>query len=214
MNRRQLSLRTLLFGISCCGIALAFVMNYRRMTIAERDLRLLRAEVGYLESSRDNEIAAVRVAVDESLVWQTRVKIPAKQRYRVAYSAVWPQATSKPDWYAASPVPEGESVITIRVLKDPRDDRWKISTIVRHVGGVSRIGTVLPESVSNVFRGSHDLVSGGVGKQTVIASAGHSLRILDERYISGTGFLLYGDRAPEADIVGIFAELQPDIGPL
>jgi hypothetical protein len=210
----QLNLKTLLLIVLICGLVFALVANYGRMRVAETELEKLRTEYGYLEPSEANEIAAVRVVVDEPLVWQARVRVPAKQRYRVAYSAVWRASTSKPEWFAAQPIPEGESVVTVRVMKDPRDDQWRISTIVRHAGGVGRIGTVLPEDLNKVFRGSHDVVSSGIGRQTVHHQAGRALRIFDERYFSGPSLLLYGDRAPEADVVGIFAELQPDIGPL
>jgi len=214
VNRPQISLRMLMIITLVCGLSVAYAMNFRRMRTAEAALQQLRTEIGYLEPSRDDEVAAVRVVVDEPLVWQARVRVPAKPRYRVAYSAVWRESTSKPDWFAAQPLPEGESVVTIRVMKDPRDDQWRISTIVRHLGGTGRIGTVLPDDVSAVFRGSHDVVSGGVGKQTVLRPSSESLRLFDERYFSGASLLLYGDRAPEADVIGVFAELQPDIGPL
>lgn len=214
MNRRQISLRSLLWGMLFFGIATAFAMNYRRMRIAEADLRQLRREVGYLEPSGDDELAAVRVAVDEPLVWQAKLRVPAKPRYRLAYSAVWPQAEAGPDWFAAQPLPEGESIVTVRVLKDPRDDQWRISTIVRNADGVRRMGTVLPDEISEVFRGTHDVISEGVGKQTVVRPAGQKLRLFDERYFSGTALLLYGDRAPDTQMVGVFVELQPDIGTL
>jgi hypothetical protein len=210
----QLSLRSLLWLVLVCGVTLAYVSNYRRMRIAESELKRLRVEIGFLESTHPDELAAVRVPADEPLMWQARVRVPAKQRYRVAYSAVWRESTSRPDWFAAQQLPEGESVVTIRVMKDPRDDQWRISTIVRHSGGTQRIGTVLPDELSAVFRGSHDVFSGGIGKDTVVRPAGEKLRIFDERYFSGSSLLLYGDRAPEADVVGVFAELQPDTGPL
>ncbi len=184
------------------------------MRTAEAELRQLRSEVGYLELSADDEVAVVRIAVDEPMVWQARVRVPTTPPYRVAYSAVWHGATNKPDWFAAQPLPPGESVVTIRVQKDPRDDQWRISTIVRHADRVGRIGTVLPDEISSVFRGSHDVISGSVGKQTVTRAAGQTIRLFDERYFSGTGLLLYGDRAPDSEVVGVFAELQPDIGPL
>jgi hypothetical protein len=212
--RPQVSLRTIVMATLVFAISIAFVMNYRRMRIAEAELRRLRVETGYLEASEENQLAMVRIAVDEPLVWQARVRVPKSRRYRVAYSAVWHEATNKPDWFAAHPLPPGESVVTVRVMKDPRDDQWRISTIVRHEGGVGRIGTVLPDEISGVFRGTHDVISGGVGKQTVFCEIGKSFRLFDERYFSGTGLLLYGDRAPDTQMVGIFAELQPDDGPL
>ena len=42
-----------------------------------------------------------------------------------------------------------------------------------------------------------------------------ALRLLDERWLVGEGgLLLYGDRPPERDQIGVYAELQPDTGPL
>ncbi len=214
LNRPQLSLRTLL-SITCfCCLALAFGINVRRMRTAEYELQQLRAEIGYLEASDTDQIAAVRVASEEPLVWQARVRIPKNKRYRVAYSAIWNAATNKPDWFAAQPVPEGESLVTVRVMKDPRDDQWRISTSIRHADGTGRIGTVLPDEISKVFRNSHSTLIGGVGKQTVLRPAIESIRLFEDRYISGTGLLLYGDRPPPTDVIGIFAELQPDIGTL
>ncbi|MGV3485716.1 MAG: hypothetical protein ACO1RT_14965 [Planctomycetaceae bacterium] len=214
MNRFQISLRSAMIGMLFCSLGIGYVMNYRRMRAAEAELQQLRREVGYLEPSGDDELAAVRVVVDEPLIWQAKIRVPATPRYRVAYSTLWHETKDRPDWFGAQPLPQGESVVTVRVLKDPRDDQWKISTIVRHPDGVRRMGTVLPEEISAVLRGSHDVISGGIGKQTVVLPAGQKVRLFDERYFSGTALLLYGDRAPETDMVGIFAELQPDVGTL
>jgi len=101
-----------------------------------------------------------------------------------------------------------------RSRQDPRDDRWKITSIIRHADGIARIGTTLPDEISEIFRGTHDVMSTGVGKQTVTCPVGQSLRILDERYFSGSSLLLYGDSGPRENLVGVYAELQPDIGPL
>ena len=66
-----------------------------------------------------------------------------------------------------------------------------------------------------MFRQSHDVISTGVGKTTVAVAKTESLRLVDERWLIGeAGLLLYGDRSPEQDQIGVYAELQPDIGPL
>ncbi len=214
MNRPQLTIRSLLLLIAVIGLAFSYINNFQRMRTAEAEVARLRDEVGYLQAGGEDEIAAVRIVSEEPLTWQTRVRIPKGKPYRVAYSALWREATGSPQWFAAQPVPAGESIVTVRVIKDPRDDRWKMTTIVRHVEGVARIGTALPDEIAAVFRGAHDVMSTGVGRQTVTRPGGQSLRILDERYFSGQSLMLYGDRAPKEDLVGIYAELQPDIGPL
>jgi hypothetical protein len=74
---------------------------------------------------------------------------------------------------------------------------------------------VLPAEHVDIFRGSHDVISTGIGRETLAADANQSIRLLDERWLVGEkALLLYGDRAPEEDQVGIYAELQPDVGPL
>jgi len=210
----QVSLRTLLLAVAAVGFALSYANHWVRMRAAEFELSRLRDEVGYLQATDGNEIAAVRVVTEEPLTWQVRVRVPAGVPYRLAYSALWPESTQRPDWFAAQRVPAGESSIMVRVSKDPRDEQWKMSTIVRHADNVARIGTTLPEKITAVLRGRYDVMSTGVGRQTVTRPVGQSLRILDERYFAGSSMLLYGDRGPQEDLVGIFVELQPDQGPL
>ncbi|TVP95555.1 MAG: hypothetical protein EA381_18685 [Planctomycetaceae bacterium] len=214
MPRPQLTIRSLLVLVAVVGFGLSYFSNLIRMRAAESELTRLRQEVGFLDGSEANEIAAVRVPAEEPLTWRTRIRVPRGQAYRLAYSAIWAEATAGPDWFAAQPIPAGESTVTIRVIKDPRDDRWKITSIIRHADGIARIGTTLPDEISEIFRGTHDVMSTGVGKQTVTCPVGQSLRILDERYFSGSSLLLYGDSGPRENLVGVYAELQPDIGPL
>ena len=214
MRVTQISIRGLLVLVALVGFAISYVINFSRMRSAESELATLRDEVGFLKPSDVGEVAAVRVLADEPLTWQTRVRIPDGQSYRMAYSAIWAASTQSPEWFAAQPMRSGESTIIVRVLKDPRDDRWKMSTIIRHADGVSRIATALPDEISNVFRGSHDVISAGVGRQTVTRPAGDSLRIIDQRFYAGDSMLLYGDRGPSEDLIGVFVELQADNGPL
>ena len=213
-GRPQLSIKGLLLCMTAFGFGVSYVRNTIRMRVAERELVLLRQVAGVLDESQPDEIAAVRIGSDEPLTWRTRVRIPNGTPYRLAYSSLWAASTAGPDWFAAQAMPPGESVVTVRVMRDPRDDRWKISAVIQNTSGVSRIGTTLPDELVSVFRGSYDVMSTGVGRQTVIRPAGDSLRILDERYFSGTSLLLSGDDGPREDLVGVYVELQPDIGPL
>lgn len=214
MRVPQISIRGMLIFVALVGFVISYAINFSRMRAAESELARLRDEVGFLQPSNASEIAAVRVLADEPLTWQSRVRIPDGQSYRLAYSALWTASKQSPEWFAAHPMRPGESTIIVRVLKDARDDRWKMSTIIRHADGVSRIATALPDEISSVFRGSHDVISAGVGRQTVTRPSGESLRIIDERFFAGNSMLLYGDRGPSEDMVGVFVELQVDKGPL
>ncbi len=210
----QLSIRTCLLLTLLVGLALGYAITFKRMRRAESELQRLRNEVGYLEPVATDHIAAIRIPSTTQLEWKARVSVPEAQAYRLVYSAIWREATFKPDWFSAQALPAGESTVTIQVIKDLRDDRWKLAIMVHHSGGVARMATALPDEISNVFRGSHDVISGGVGGEPLTAPAGETIHLFDERYFSGEQLLLYGDRAPPSDLIGVFVDLQPDNGPL
>ncbi len=210
----QLSIRTCLLLTLLVGLSLGYVLTFQRMRRAESELRRLRSEVGYLEPISTDQVAAIRIPSTTQLEWKARVSVPAAPAYRLAYSAIWQESTFKPDWFSAQSLPPGESTVTIQIIKDQRDDRWKMAIMVHHSGGVSRMATALPDEISSVFQGSHDVISGGVGREPVTLPAGETIHLFDERYFSGEQLLLYGDRAPPSDLIGIFADLQPDTGPL
>ena len=173
-------------------------------------------EFGYLSNTLPGQIAAARAPSDQPLTYRLRVRAPETlQGYRVAYSSHWPQNSSGPQWFGAVEVPAGESIITVRIMEDPRDHRWKIATSVAAANGTRRMATVLPQEQVEIFRGAHEVLSTGIGRQTLAVGADQSIRLLDERWLVGeTALLLYGDRAPDEDQIGVYAELQPDIGPL
>lgn len=214
-RRPRWSLARMLLVVTFIALSVAHGRALWRLNRAENELTLLRRETGFLEASTDEQIAAVRMTSDEILTYRLRVRVPQKPEFRVAYSTVWPQDSSHPLWFAAVDLPPGESIVTVRVHEDPRDDRWKITTIVRSEVGTKRIATTLPPDQIAVFRGSHDAISMGVGRDTFIDDLTHSIRLLDERWVVGEGgLLLYGDRPPARDQIGIYAELQVDDQPL
>ena len=61
--------------------------------------------------------------------------------------------------------------MTIRIAEDPRDEIWKISTLVQNATSTRRMGTVLPDDHTEIFRASHDVISTGVARQSVTAPA-------------------------------------------
>jgi hypothetical protein len=215
VRSRTFSLATLLAVTAFIGLGLAYSTTRARLQEATAELNRLRLETGYLAETESGQIAAVRVPSDEPLTYRLRVRVPESRNFRVAYSSLWPVGASAPEWFAAVDVPPGESLVTVQILEDPRDQQWKITTIIRSERGTKRVATVLPPPHVVVFRQSHDAVSTGVGRQTIAALASESIRLLDERWVVGEGgLLLYGDRSPEQDQIGVYAELQPDDHPL
>ncbi|QDV11219.1 hypothetical protein CA51_10800 [Rosistilla oblonga] len=172
-------------------------------------LKQLRSEVGYLNETDRSKLVVAVVPTDEPLTWKIRVRTPALQSYQIAYSTLWPAGSAEPTWYSGQPLPGGESLVTLRLFSDPRDNRWKIITLVRNQGNLWRMATVLSDRQAALFRGSHDAIRGGIQAETVVA-AGRSLRVIEEKWFAGDGgLMLFGQEAPDDDIDGLFAELQP-----
>lgn len=214
-RKLRFSLRDLFCLITIAGLFVAFWSTYWRLAKSQSELALLRAESGYLSPTPGNQIAAVRVPVDQPLTYQLRIRVPSKGRFRVAYSSIWKKSEAAPDWYSAMALPSGESILIVRIMEDPRDGRWKIATLVHSTLGTKRMATVLPDDHTSVFRGSHQVISSSVGRQMVAVAKSDSIRLLEEKWQVGEGgLMLYGDSAPERDQIGVFAELQPDSGSL
>ncbi|QDT12411.1 hypothetical protein [Planctomycetes bacterium K23_9] len=214
-TRLQISLRELLLIMVVVAMGAAWALTRSQLQKSDSELAKLRAEVGFLEPSTADQVAAVRLPSNQPLTYRLRIRTPDHPRYRVAYSSVWEKDSSGPTWFAAAPLPQGESVVIVRVMKDPRDERWKITTLVQSDAGTKRIGTVLPDEHAAIFRQTAEVISAGVGRQTLAIDKAKPLRLLDEKWLVGEGgLMLYGDRPPERDQVGIYAELQPDIGTL
>ena len=215
-RRWRFSLREYMGLVTIVILATGLVFSIRRLRHLEVEVAKMRSETGYLQETAPGQIAAARAPSDQPLTYRVRVRVPeGASKFRVAYSSLWPSRAAGPQWYGAVPMPGGESIVTIRVLEDPRDKKWKIASLVSSVEGNQRMATVLPPKHVTVFRGSHDVLSTGVGRETQAVQQTGSIRLLDERWLVGEGaLLLYGDRAPTTDQIGIYAELQPDVGPL
>ncbi len=215
VSKRSFSLREYIGAVTIAMLTLGLVTSAIRLRRVNAELARLHAELGYLAQSQPGQIAAARAPSDQPLTYKVRIRVPSSPKFRVSYSSNLPQDSTQPAWYGAVPVPEGESTLTLRIHEDPRDDQWKIVAIVSSAAGTRRMATVLPKEHEQIFRGSHEVVSTGIRRETVVAATTASIRLLDERWLVGDGgLLLYGDRAPEHDQVGIYAELQPDSGPL
>lgn len=211
----RFTLGGLLLWVTTIALACALFVTLRRLRFAETELASLRDEVGYLGPSNDDQVAAVRSgAVYEPLTYQFRLRAPDQPSYRVTYSSLWPAGSNEPEWFGALKVPPGESTVIIRILKDPRDDRWKIAALCRSEAGTRRIGTVLPEPHVELFRSSQDWSSAGVSQTAELAEAGGSIRLLENRILRGEEALMFGAKPQDQDAMGVFAQLEPDVGTL
>lgn len=222
-GRAKWSLRTLLATATFIALVAGNAISIYRLREAREELSQLRLEVGSLHQVPKDQLAAIRMTADLPLTYKFRVQtplppknparwnspIPSRSHYRIAYSTILPRGRTQPEWYSAITVPPGESVVTIRIAEDPRDEIWKISTLVQNATSTRRMGTVLPDDHTEIFRASHDVISTGVARQSVTAPADKAIRLLDERWLVGEqALLLYGDRPPDDDQIGIYAELQ------
>ena len=207
------SLREMIGLVTIIALAVALWNAMSRMREQERELTVMRQEFGYLAPSEPNELAASRSPSEQPLSYRMRIRLPAQKGedfpYQVVYSSLWEAGNPDPTWFGGVRVPSGESLVTVQIIDDPRDGRWKLATVVSSQSGTSRMSTVLPAPHEEIFRGSHDVISAAIGRETLISEVGSSVRLLDERWlIDGAGVVLDGS-APKESQVGVYAELQP-----
>jgi len=212
-GRLRFSLREAIGLVTISALAIALWNTSRQLADRESQLKVMRQEFGYLAPSKATEIAATRSPSDQPLSYRVRVRLPDPlppgMQYQVVYSSLWESGETSPTWFAGVPVSAGESLVTMQVLNDPRDSRWKLAAVVSSSNGTKRMATVLPPPHEAVFRGSHDVISTGIGRETFVAEFGKSIRLLDERWlVDGAGLILDGGMPRETQ-VGIYAELQP-----
>ncbi|QDV64420.1 hypothetical protein Mal65_35770 [Crateriforma conspicua] len=215
----RISLRELIGLVTIVALLIGVTGYATRLSQLRAELEELRQEVGYLPRRFDNELAAITIPTYRPLTYRLRVRIPNStpddRAYRLAYSTVWPEGTAGPRWYAAMPVSPGESVINVEIAPDPKDQQWKIAVIVRSGDRTNRLATSLPQEHVDVFQGAHKVLSQGVGRQASSHDVDRPLRLIDRRWLAGEGgLMLYEDRPPPGDQIGVFVELQPDTGPL
>lgn len=208
LPKRTFSLRELLALTTVCVLVISQFWTSRQLYQAHQELRQLREEIGYISETDQSKLVAVRVHSDEPLTWKLRVRVPQDHPYGVAFATQWQAGASEPDWRSIEPLPSGESEVILRLIRDPRDNRWKIITLVRHDDNTRRVGSPLSDRQAELFQQSCDTLRGGIKGQVSVAG-GRPLRVIDEKWFSGEGgLMLFGSAAPKDNIDGVFAELK------
>jgi hypothetical protein len=202
-----------MLGVLVVGtVAMSHLWTSRQLHRARAELESMRSEVGYLNIRDEAQLAVARVPDDEPLVWRFRIHNPQNNRMRLAYSTRWLSGSVRPDWYSFAAIPAGESLITARVAADPRDSLWKISVIIRQGNSETRLATELPESQVPIFRGSHHAISTGeVETRTLQRPPQRPIKLLEDKWlVDESPMVLFGQRPPDTDVIGVFLEIQPD----
>jgi hypothetical protein len=209
----RFSLREALGLMTIAILAVGLWSTSMKLRNQENELRVMRQEFGYLAPSRSDQIASSRIPSDQPLTYKMRVRLPRELpgglSYQLVYSSLWESGKTFPAWFGSVPVPQGESLVTIQILNDPRDGKWKIAAVVSATEGTSRIATGLPPPHEVIFRGSHDVISTGLGRETSLVSVGETIRLLDERWVVGNQGVMLDGGPPREDLVGVFAQLEP-----
>ena len=209
----RFSLRESLGLMTIAILAIGLWLTSSKLRDREEELRVMRQEFGYLAPSRADQIASSRSPSDQPLTYKMRVRLPrdlpAGISYQLVYSSIWESGRAAPTWFGAVPMPQGESLVTLQILNDPRDSKWKIAAVVSSTEGTSRIATGLPPPHEAIFRGSHDVISTGLGRETLLMAIGESIRLLDERWVVGSQGVMLDGGPPRENLVGVFAQLEP-----
>ena len=107
--RWRLSLGRFLGAVTIVSLAVGLYLTSRELAQVSGELKRLRQEVGHLDATGPEQVAAARVPSDQPLTYRVRVRVPESPGYRIAYSSLLPQNSRIPNWYGAVRVPPGES---------------------------------------------------------------------------------------------------------
>src|SRR4051794_22261247 len=122
--RPRLSLLTALLLITIAGMALVVARLWREVGPLRAELCQLRNEVGRLSIDDPTKIHAIEVRTNEPLFWKWRVWVPEGTRATV--SAQWGRvpAIGLPTSVPAHGLVPGEQWITMRAMRDAKDETW------------------------------------------------------------------------------------------
>jgi hypothetical protein len=97
--RLRFSLRSVLFVATIVALAIVVVLQWQRLRLLEREVRVLRTDVGRLTIDDPSLPQAIQIRqIDREHYWRWRVYLPPSQSYRVfEYSGVLPSRVGKTD---------------------------------------------------------------------------------------------------------------------
>ena len=139
--RFRLSLREYLGLVTIAMLMVGLTITAMRLQKSEALVAELRRENGYLAETPPGQIAAARAPSDQPLTYRVRIRSPIfflEISCRLQFDLA--ETVDEPHWYGAVPVPPGESLVTVRIMEDPRDKRWKMATIVGSPQGTEANG--------------------------------------------------------------------------
>jgi hypothetical protein len=138
-RRIRLSLRTLFIVmlILCAGIG--YYLTVRRLIEAERELRIRRAESGYLTIDDRTKVHAISMETDQPNTWRWRVFIPKGHRYewRIACQDIprdVPPAKEQTSGITYAPYWESDNELIVTATLRPSADSTRQLTVNSRIG--------------------------------------------------------------------------------
>lgn len=167
--RPRISLISALLLLTIAGMAIVVVQLWREVGPLREEVHRLRNETGRLFVDDKTKLHAIQVETDSILTWKWRVWIPDNQKFNVYFTGEnipehgFPQRNRR----SINLTESGEQVITYRIQRDPRSDRWQgnVEAGSGFMGGASQPWVDWP---------SHSSMGQYVGRQTVVSQARRS----------------------------------------
>lgn len=145
-GRWRFSLRAVLFLTLVAALLLGSLLTYWRMRRAERELQVVRDEMGYLAIGDPSLVHVVALNVNEAMTWRWRVHLPKGHKYRwkvahgpvpaqgVPQKATWTCVSNEPYWETGV-----EALVTVSLRRDGAD-KWALTLSSRSGGTKWQLG--------------------------------------------------------------------------
>lgn len=143
--RATYSIATLLIAVMVAAAVLAYVLHVRRLRDAERELHVIRQEMGHLTVEDRTKFHAISVDADEPNTWQWRVFLPKGHRYswKIASKDIPRNGIPNPTTNSFSNEPywetDNEALITATLRKTEEGD-WRLTVRSKMGTGENRLG--------------------------------------------------------------------------
>lgn len=207
-KRRAFSLRTLLGLTLLSCLILALFLTAGRMRVAEREVKVLRDELGYLSVDDRTKIYVISVDAGEEGTWRWRCFLPGGRRYSIHAASTQIPVEGAPlgpaySGFSNHTVDDGgvEVLVTARLRKTD-DGNWRLAVASRTGGASSQyvpdIALDIPAKHLAWQENHHQVLSGTMGlSQTAVADPDEPIVLRSFRPYykdttkSGTGYAIW-----------------------
>jgi|GEM_PF-6900970 len=203
------NLRTGFLWLTGASLIASHLWTSQQLAHTRRELQQLRYSTAQLDPLQRDQIGLARVPLDEPDRWQLRLWLPEGRGYELQASTLWLAGAAEPDWQPVLALPQGASLLTCSLTRTPDNRRWDLALVIRRGSNTTGRRLPLTEGQSQRFPSSGRYWVSQIESGPRYTNPAKPTALLLEHLLSADGTMLYGDRPPDRDQVGVYLRLAP-----